>query len=410
MLRRLLGAKRHVWNWALAESNKQWRDSGERKPHGVLSKEFSAKRSGSWLADLPREPFQQVLRDLDRAFVNAFAGRAQPPVFKRRGSIKTLRFTLDQRREQVDRHGGSVQLQGLGRVRFRVTETLLGRLRSVTLSLDSAGRWHANFTADQVPAPQASQARVSAVGLDLGLRDAVVLSTGEKFAAPKPLKAKLAKLRRYQRRFSRQRDHQLRRLGLDPGKAIPKGLEIPASHRGRKTQQAIGRLHAQIADQRREFQHQVTRKIVDIAQVVVLEDLDLKAMTQSMGRRAFRRSLADVGLGEIRRQITYKARWAGRTVVAVDRFYPSSKTCGSCRQVNGLLTLRDRDWACPGCGAQHDRDLNAARNIEREGLRLLAEAITPRSGGIDARGESRGESVATPGSRAHRTANLSVAS
>ena len=162
----------------------------------------------------------------------------------------------DQRREQVDRDRGMVQIDGIGKVRFRVTEPLIGRLRSVTVRLDSAGRWFAAFTADRIPVPATTTAAAPAIGIDLGLKDAVVLSNGGRVAAPKPLKAKLAKLRRYQRSYARQRDHQLRLMGLDPKAKIPKGTRIPVSHRGRKNAARIGRLHAQVADQRREFQHQ----------------------------------------------------------------------------------------------------------------------------------------------------------
>jgi putative transposase len=187
---------------------------------------------------------------------------------------------------------------------------------------------------------------------------------------------------------------------------VPSGrVVVELSKRSQVTQRAIGRLHAQVADQRREFQHQLSRKIVDTAQVIALEDLNLVAMAKGMGRRAFRRSVADVGLGELRRQIEYKAQWAGRTVVRVDRFYPSSKTCGACLAVNQALVLSQRIWCCPACGTTQDRDTNAARNIQREGLRLLADPTTRGSRGSHARGASSSASVGTTTRRTRRTAN-----
>ena len=409
MLLRLLGAKRHVWNWALGETNAAYRETGKRKPLKALSSAFTAKRKDSWLGELPREPFNQVLRDLERAFSNAFAKRAAFPRFKRRGTVKAIRFTLDQRRDQVDRFNGRVQIDGIGKVRFRVTEEMVGRLRSVTIRVDSAGRWFASFTADRIPAPAAAAAAaaVPAIGIDLGLKDAVVLSDGTRTEAPKYLKAKLARLRRYQRSYARQRDHQLRGMGLDPNKPIPRGTRIPVSNRGRKNQQRIGRLHAQVADQRREFQHQLTRRIVDSAQVIALEDIHVAAMARTLSR-GFRRSVADVGMGEIRRQIEYKAAWAGRTVIRIDRWFPSSKLCGKCDHVHAELNLNDRTWVCPACGTVHDRDKNAAYNILREGLRLLAQGSTPRSGGTYARGESSREGSSPPERRLRRTANSST--
>jgi len=289
-----------------------------------------------------------------------------------------------------------VQLDGVGKVRFRVSEDLIGRLRSVTVRRDSAGRWFATFTADGVPTPQSAANVAGVLGIDLGLTDTAALSTGEVIVAPKHLAAKLAKLRRYQRSFSHQRDAAARRQGLDPSKPLPKGTRIEASQRMHRRKRQIGKLHTQIADARRDHQHQLTAKVVASAQVIAIEDLAVKAMARGMGRMAFGRSVADAGLGEIRRQLTYKASWYDRQLVVVDRFYPSSKTCSACGEVNAALTLRDRQWTCT-CGADHHRDRNAAINLAREGLRQLNLSSTPRSGGIDARGEgacaSTGSSV-----------------
>ncbi len=420
-LSRLLGAKRFVWNWALRRKDEAWRADGTKLNATALSREFTELRKQpdtAWLGTLPREPFSQVLRDFDRAWDNFFAGRAKRPRRKKRGTVDAVRFKLDQRRLDpavakqhgrklvapiVDRDRGVVRLDGIGQVRFRVTERMTGRLRSVTVRRDSAGRWFATFTADGVAKPEATSTARSAVGVDLGLKDTAALSAGAVVAAPKHLKAKLARLRRYQRSYSRQRDEAARRQGLDPSKPLPKGARLAESNRMRRRRQQIGRLHAGVADARRDHQHQLTARIVATAEVIAIEDLAVKAMARGMGRRAFRRSVADAGLGEIRRQLTYKTAWHGRQLVVVDRFYPSSKTCSGCGVVKSDLTLKERHWTCGACGAAHHRDHNAAVNIEREGLRLLQDPSTARSvvevqprgdapsapipAGIDARGE-----------------------
>ena len=394
VLNRLFGARRYVWNWAIA-TQRAARAEGVTLNAVALSREFTQLRQQpetAWLAELPREPFNQTLRDLDRAWSNWRRGDAKPPTRKRFGTVQSARFTLDQRRDQVDRVLGRVQLDGIGKLRFRVTEPMLGRLRSVTVSRDAAGRWFASFTADGVPAPATAPAARAALGIDVGLKTTAAFSDGTTVAAPKHLAAKLQRLRRYQRQQARQRAAAARRQGLDPAKPFPKGTRIEASNRMRKTQRRIGVLHARIADARRNHQHHVSAAAVAAAQVIVLEDLDLQAMSRSMGRRAFRRGVADAGLGEIRRQVTYKAQWHGRTVVTVDRWYPSSKTCSACGQVHADLQLSDRTWTC-ACGAVHDRDRNAALNIECEGLRILAEGSgdarsTRRRRGTHARGEA----------------------
>lgn len=395
ILSRLFGARRFVWNWAHQRKDETWRSDGTKLSGVDLSREFTTLRSvgkTAWLSKLPREPFSQTLRDFDTAWRNFFAGRAKRPRRKKFGTVMSARFTLDQRRPGlVDIESGSVQLDGIGRIRFRVTEPMPGRLRSVTVRRDSAGRWFATFTADGVAIPESVLVARSAIGIDLGLKETAALSTGEIIRAPKHLAAKLSRLRRYQRSYARQRDAALLRIGLDSKKAIPKGTRITPSNRMRRQKHRIGRLHAQIADARRDHQHRLTHRAVALANVVCIEDLNIKGMTRSMGRRAFRRSVTDAGLGEIRRQLTYKAQWTGRTLSVVDRFFPSSKTCSECGAINAGLKLADRRWTCVSCGTDHDRDWNAAINIEREGLRLLAvtgpEGRTRRSRGTDAQGE-----------------------
>jgi putative transposase len=309
VLGRLFGAKRKVWNWALERRESAYRVDGARLNWVALSREFTELRCApetAWLSELAREPFNQVLRDLERAYQNFFAKRAERPRRRRFGTVNRVRFTLDQRREQVARgtdreRWAYIDLPGLGRVKLRRTEALLGRLRSVTLSRDGAGRHFAAITADGVPLIAPAYAKVDAVGVDAGLRDLAVVHDG-----------------------TRTRP-------------------IPAP----------------------------------------------KAMARGMGRRGFSRSVADASLGELRRQITYKGAWAGREVVTVDTFYPSSKTCSTCGAVNGELKLQ-KHWECPACGTHHDRDVNAAKNIRAEGLRVLgARGSSPATGerpGSDARG------------------------
>lgn len=389
-LNRLFGAARFVWNWSLETRDTAWQDKNERLSWIDMSRRFTQLKQlpeTAWLDDLPRDPFEQVLRDQEKAFRNFFAKRAKAPRFRRRGQHDSIRFTLDQRRTQVDRQAAAVKLPGLGVMKFKNTfDGMPGRLRSVTLSRDAGGRYFASFTADQVPAKAITMAVGSVVGIDMGLGNLAVLSTGEKMSAPKALAQKLVRLRRYQRSAARKRGVALRSIGLDPNKPIPKGTRIPVSSRSHRLQRRIGRLHTRIGDHRSEAQHRSSHSLTRRFSLIAMEDLNIKAMVRGMGRRAFRRSVADAGLGELRRQIEYKARWRGRSVIKVDRWYPSSKTCSACGIANKELKLGDRDWTCI-CGAHHDRDVNAARNILAEGLRLAAMS-TPGNGGSEARGET----------------------
>lgn len=418
LLGRLFGATRYIWNWALSTRTVAYRECGESINWIALSRQFTALKQRpetAWLCELPREPFNQVLRDQERAFQNFFAKRAAYPKYRRRGQQSAVRFTLDQRRSQVTQSSGrwaSVDLPGVGTLKLRQSEALNGRLRSVTLRRDGAGRWYASITADQVAAPVAVTPTTAAIGLDAGLRDLVVAvdAAGQhhRIAAPKALAAKLARLRRYQRSQSRQVAAQLRQQGLDPAKPIPKGTRLGVSKRRAKTQRRIAALYARIGDLRREALHQASTTLVRRAEVICIEDLNVKAMGRSMGRRVFRRSVADASLGELRRQLTYKADWHRRTISVVDRWYPSSKTCSACGAINGSLALREKRWTC-ACGAVHDRDVNAARNILREGLRVLEGAAPPRSGAY-ARGEADAAGDGTSSSVTARSTNRELIS
>jgi putative transposase len=399
LLGRLVGATRFVWNWALERRSTAYRTDGTRLGWAALSREFTVLRQAegtAWLAELPRQPFDQVLRDQERAFANFFAKRADYPRFRRRGDPTGMRFTLDQRRDQVSRGAGEdrwarIALAGLGSIKLRRTEGLVGRLRSVTFRRE-ADRWFASITADGVQAPAAPEPVQEIIGVDVGLREIVVRSDGQRAVAPAALAGKLARLARYQRHYGRQRDAAARRQGLNLSKPLPKGSRLAVSKRMERTRDRIARLHAGVAAVRREQLHQVTTAIVRSATVVAIEDLAVKGMARSMGRRSFRRSVANAAPGELRRQLTYKAAWCGRVLHVVDRYYPSSQLCSACGERHRDLRLQDRRWTCSGCGAEHDRDVNAATNLEAHARRALidspAEAgATRMSRGSDARGE-----------------------
>jgi putative transposase len=322
VLGRLFGASRFVWNWALSRRASASQADQTRLNWISLSRQFTALRQAPetrWLAELPREPFNQVLRDQERALQHFFARRARHPRFRRRGGAERVRFTLDQRRVQVERAAtprwAFVDLPGLGRVKLRRSEALEGRLRSVTLSRDGAGRYFASLCADQVSPALWPEPHTEVIGIDLGIRDLAVVSDGDEvrtLRAPKALQLKLTRLRRYPRRQSRQVAALLRAQGLDPTKPCPKGVRLGMSHRRAKTRARIARLHGRIADLRRDALHRVSTALVGQARILVLEDLNVKGLARGGHRRGFRRAMGDVALGELRRQIRYKAKWAAR--------------------------------------------------------------------------------------------------
>jgi len=217
----------------------------------------------------------------------------------------------------------------------------------VTLSLDAAGRYFVSLSAEVEKAPPSLSCRAPAVGLDLGLKHLATLSTGEKIENPKRYQKRLRYLSQQQRCLSRRQ----------------KG-----SRRRERQKLRVARAHAKVRQARQYALHELTTRLTEEFDLVFIEDLNVKAL--SRGRNA--RAVQDAALGEIRRQLTYKSDWRDKILIAVDRWYPSSKTCSKCRHRLDELRLDVRSWTCPKCKAIHDRDINAARNVLTEGLRQLA--------------------------------------
>ena len=219
-----------------------------------------------------------------------------------------------------------------------------------TVSRDPAGRYFVSMSVEETILPLPVTDR--AVGVDMGLIDVVVTSDGDKVAAPRYLRKAEKQLKKAQRILSRRQ----------------KG-----SNRRERQRQRVARLHAKVADSRQDFLHKLSRRLIDENQVIAIEDLNVKVMHQT---RKLAKAALDTGLGELRRQLEYKADWYGREVIVIDRFAPTSKVCSACGCTTEL-SLSDRMWTCQDCGEHHDRDVNAAINILH----------TASSAGINARGE-----------------------
>lgn len=199
------------------------------------------------------------------------------------------------------------------------------------------------------------------VGVDLGVSALATLSTGEKVVGPKAYAAAQVKVRRLQQHFSRQMEVAKARAGLKPGEPIPKGIHIPWSQNMVKTQRRLARLHARIANIRANALHQSTTMLVERFDVIAIEDLHVGGMLKN---HKLARVIADMGFGEFRRQLEYKATQRGKTVVVVSRWYPSSQICSACGYRITQMPLSVREWTCPACGVHHDRDSNAAINLQ----------------------------------------------
>jgi len=292
---------------------------------------------------VPATCFTQCLRDQDTAFRNFFAGRAQYPKFKRKKSAGSLRF----QGAGAAWKRGTLTLPKLGVLKLAESLPSVDRPDLVTLTLDATGRYFVSFCAEVEKAPPSFSYRAPAVGVDLGLKHLATLSTGEKVDNPKHYQARLRYLRQQQRCLSRRQT---------------------GSRRSERQKLRVARAHDKVRQARQYALHDFTTRLTQKYDLIFIEDLNVKAL--SRGRNA--RSINDAAFGEIRRQLTYKTEWRDKILIAVDRWYPSSKTCSNCRHVLDELRLDVRYWTCPKCRVSHDRDVNAARNLLMEGLRQLA--------------------------------------
>ena len=364
-LRQACGVARHAFNWGLAEWKRQY-EAGEKPSAYILKKQYNAIRREQfpWSYEVTKCAVDTGFRNLDAAFRNFFRrckngdARKGYPNFKSKKRAKQS-FRMDGSRVSVDDHW--LRLERLD-TPINIAEPLRfsGKIVSVTISED-AGRWYAAVNVEVEPSkhehPQES------VGVDLGVKTLAVLSDSTQFENQRLLRSELRKVKRLNRELSRRQE---------------------GSGRWQRTKQKLARLHKHIANKRLDYQHKMTTEISQTYRIIGVEDLNVEGMLKN---HHLALSLADVGFGEIQRQLRYKAEWYGGVLVEVDRFFPSSRLCPICGTIKGDLTLSDRVFVCE-CGYAVDRDLNAAQNIERQALSILS-----RRSGFTETLNGRGEDV-----------------
>jgi putative transposase len=315
--------------------------------------------------DAHSQPFANLARAWTRYFEQRRAGQpAYPPRYKKKGR-GTDSFYIANDKLRIE--GCAAVLPKVGRVVLREALRWPGRILGASVSR-AAGHWFLTVQVE-VPNQQARRQRhgQGVTGVDLGVSAAATLSSGEKIAAPRPLKVALRRLRLRSRRQSRKLEAARTAAGMSG--RIPKGTRLPVSKNRTKGALALARLHARIARVRHDFTHKLTTRLCRENQAVAIEDLNVKGM---LTNARLARAIADVGFYEFRRQLLYKAARYGTRIVLADRWYPSSKLCSSCGARNATLALGERAWICGTCGAHHDRDVNAAINLQRLATGALA--------------------------------------
>jgi putative transposase len=348
-LSRTFGCVRKVYNLALQARTAAWYQEQRRVSYNDTSALLTGWKKTDELGFLNAVscvPLQQTLRHLQGAFVSFWAKRAKYPKFKSR---KRGKSSAEYTRSAFRWREGQLVLAKMAEPLAIVWSRPLpdgAEPSTVTVSRDPAGRWHVSIlietTVTYLP-PNTAR-----VGVDVGIAALVTLSTGEKITNPQYGSKDRERLAHAQKALSRKQ----------------KG-----SRNRDKARLRVARVHARIADRRRDMLHKLSTRLVRENQTVVIEDLNVQGMVKN---RRLARAISDAGWSELRSMLEYKAAWYGRDLVVIDRWFPSSKSCSGCGHLLDRLPLTVRTWACPDCGVTHDRDVNAARNILAAGRAATA--------------------------------------
>jgi putative transposase len=364
VLNRTFGCVRVVWNRTLAWRHQRYYGEQVKTNFTQANAYLTAMKATeelAWLHEVSSVPLQQAIRHQQVAFTNFFAKRARYPRFKSRTGRQSAEYT----RSGFRYRDGVLFLAKMDAPLAFVwswpdIDPASIEPSTATVSRDPCGRWYVSFAVDVTESEQ-FPVKGAVVGVDLGIKDFAVTSDGEKIPNPRRLARRERNLARYQRRLAR----------------CQKGSANRA-----KAKAKVARAHRKVRASRADFLHKASTNLVRDHDVIVLEDL---AVTNMVRNRSLAKAVSDCGWGTFRRMTEYKAARAGRHLIVIGRWYPSSKTCSACGHLLASLSLGTRHWTCPECGTRHDRDINAAKNILAAGLAVSACGADVRPQGASLR-------------------------
>ncbi len=333
------GCARFVYNLALETKKGAYDSYGVNlSAYDLMKQLLGLKKELPWLKEVSHESLTRSILNLETAYTNFFKGRGAFPKFKKktgkgsfrvfqRGKVKDGKLSITTFREGI---------------KINMHRKMLGDIKQVTVSYTPTSKYFVSILCDdgQDLPEKAPPSPSTAIGVDLGIKDFAITSTGKRFPNPKYLRASEKKLKYIQRKYSK--------------------------HKGKKTRHRLAKAHEKVANQRKDYLHKVSSTLISENQTVCIETLKIKNMLKN---HCLAKSISDAGWGMFVDMLGYKADWYGKNVIKIGSFEPSSKTCSHCGYVNKELTLKDREWACKGCDATLDRDLNASVNIKAFALK-----------------------------------------
>jgi putative transposase len=356
LLRQTLGCARFVWNYFLDLRQKSWKQENKSLSYYDTAKlltQLKKEPEYIWLNDVSIIPLRYSIYDLDGTYKKFFKGNCGYPNFKKKSGKNSIGLDTSAFRIKDGKFFIAKSKQPLN-IRFHIQLPQNQEIRFLTISLEPSGKWYVSFNLED-PSIQPLPESQNQIGIDLGITTFATTSNGDKIKSP-DLKKEYQKLKRLQRRMSKKQ----------------KG-----SKNRNKARLKVARQYEKITNIRKNFHHQVSRKLVNENQVIVLEDLKVKNMVKN---RKLSRAISEQGWYQFRSFLEYKCNWYGRELIVISQWYPSSKTCSSCGSIQPKMPLSVREWTCPDCGTKHDRDINAAKNILAVGTTVSAcgDSVRPK--------------------------------
>lgn len=345
LLEKHIGSCRYIYNWALSLKVKSYEETGKSISQFDINKRItSLKVENKWLSEVNSQSLQGMTRNLESAFTKFFREKKGFPKFKSKKN-PVQAFPVPQH-YFVNFETCTVKLPKIGEIKAKLHRNFTGELKTATVSKTCTGKYFISILVEnneEFPTKQ-ELSEATTIGIDVGIKDFTVLSTGEKVENPKYFKNSLKRLKVLQRRVSRKQ----------------KGSKNRA-----KAKQRLAVLHEKITNQRNDFQNKLSFKLVSENQAIALETLNVKGMQKN---HHLAQAIGDSAWSSFVTKLEYKAEWYGKTVLRIGQFEPSSKLCSVCGYHNSELTLKDREWTCPDCKTVLDRDVNAAINIKKFAL------------------------------------------